>query len=75
MAWSVNTTGDRERAQERNEFGSAEACVPHLDHVPQRPPFGAPRQQFQEFAEIGGIELFGRRELPEHRPQPVAQFQ
>jgi hypothetical protein len=30
------------------------------------------RQKFEEFAEIGAVELLGRRELPEHRAEPVA---
>ena len=32
------------------------------------------RQQFEEPAEIGGVEFLGRGELPEQRPKVVAEF-
>jgi hypothetical protein len=32
------------------------------------------RQQFEKAAEIGWIELFGRRELPEQWAKPIAEF-
>ncbi len=41
----------------------------------QRAPVELARQQFQELAEIGLVEFLGRRELPEHRAEPVAELQ
>jgi hypothetical protein len=43
--------------------------------VAQRCVAGFRRQQFEELAETGGIEFFGRRELPKQRPEPVAELE
>src|SRR5260370_16319932 len=49
--------------------------MPDLDDVSQRPPVELARQQFQKLAEIGLVELLGRRELPEHGAEAVAELQ
>ena len=67
--------GRFEFAQQRDEIGHAETVVAHLDHVTQRAAFELARQQFEEFAEIGFVEFLGRRELPQHRAEPVAELQ
>ncbi len=33
------------------------------------------RQQFEKLAKVRFVEFLGRRELPEHRTEPVAEFQ
>ena len=43
--------------------------------MPQRASLQLPRQQLEKFAEVGFVELLGGRELPQHRAEPVAQFQ
>ena len=49
--------------------------VADFDHVAQLAAFEFARQQFQELAEIGRVEFLGRRELPEHRTEPVAELE
>src|SRR5262245_4805088 len=58
-----------------DELGHAKTVVPDFDDMAQRAAVELARQQLQEFAEIGAVELFGRRELPEHRAEPIAHFQ
>jgi len=62
-------------AQQRDEIRRAETVVAHFHHMTQCAAFELARQQFEKFAEIGFVELFGRRELPQHRTEPVAQFE
>src|SRR4030095_15413025 len=64
-----------ELPQQGDEIRHAETVMPYLDHVTQRASLELARQQLEELAEIGLVELFGRRELPEHRTQPVAELQ
>jgi hypothetical protein len=64
---SVNTVG-------RLRSLAAERIVAHFQHVPQRPAVELFGQQVEEGGEIVGIETALRRELPEDRAQPVAQF-
>ncbi len=54
--------------------GTLEGIVAHLDHVPQRQAILLVRQQRQEGFEIIGIELLGRRELPENRTEHAAEL-
>ena len=61
-----------ELAQQRHEFRRAEAVVADLDDMAQRMPAEAVRQQFEKAAEIGRVEFFGRRELPQQGAKPVA---
>src|SRR5437762_14392153 len=49
--------------------------MPHLDQMAELPPAGLARQQVEKGAEIGGVELLERRELPQHRPELVAEFE
>ncbi len=51
-----------------------ETLMPHLQRMPKQHAIHSIRQQFQECAKIIGIEPFGGHELPQNRPQPVAQF-
>ncbi len=62
-------------ADERDEFGYAKAVVTHLDHMAQRAAVELARQQLKKLAKIGAVEFLGRRELPEHRAEPVPQLQ
>ena len=43
--------------------------------VPQRAAVDRARQQFEECAEVGLVEFLGRGELPQHRAEPVAEFE
>eukprot|EP01035_Chromulina_nebulosa_P042220 gene42220-57162_t len=45
-----------------------------LDHVAQGAAIELARQQFEEPAEIGGVEFLGRHELPQDRAEPVAKL-
>ena len=70
--------GDFEPPQEGDEGGRAEAVVAHLDAVAmirsgRRSTCAG--KKLEEGAEIRLVELLGRRELPEHRPELVAEFQ
>ena len=60
-------------AQQRDEFGRAKTIVADFDDVTQRAAVDFVRQQFEEAAEIGGVEFFGRRELPEQGAEMVAK--
>src|SRR5215472_10060220 len=61
-------------AQKVEERRRAKALMPHLDHMPQGAAADLLRQQFQKRREIVGVERFERRELPEKRPELVAEF-
>src|SRR5579871_3924180 len=67
--------GRLEFTQQRNKGRSAETVVPYLDDVTQLAAVDLARQQLQEFTEIGFVEFLGRRELPEHRAEPVAELE
>ena len=45
-----------------------------LDHVVELPPVELARQMLEEFGEVGRVEFLEGRELPEHRPELVAQL-
>ena len=64
-----------ELPQQCDEGRHAEAGVADLDHMAQRAPVHLARQQFEELAEIGLVEFLGRRELPEHGAEPVAELE
>ena len=61
-------------AQQGDELRRAERIVAHLHDVAQLAAVELVRQQRQEGAEVGGVELLGRRELPQDRPELVAQL-
>ena len=61
--------------QQRDEFRHGKTVVAHLDHMAQRAALELARQQLEKFAEIGIVELLGRRELPQHRAEAVAKLQ
>jgi hypothetical protein len=77
--WIFAVLGEHHRrlefSQQRDELGHAKTVVPDLDHMAQRAPLERARQQFQKLGEIGFIEFLGRRELPQHRAEAVAEFQ
>src|SRR5207247_5645115 len=64
-----------ELPQQRDEFGYAKAVVPHLDDMTEVAAVELARQQFEKLAEIAFVEFLGRRELPEHRTEPIAEFE
>ena len=45
-----------------------------LDHVIEFQPVKLVRQMVEEAGEVVAIELLERRELPQHRPELVAQL-
>ena len=63
-----------EFAQQRDEFPVAKAVVAHLDDVTQRLAAELCRQQFEEAAEVAGIEFLGGCELPEQGAEMPAEF-
>ena len=65
---------DVEFAQQRDEFRHEEAVMAHLDDVAQPQPVLLLGQQLEERAEVGFVELLGRRELPEQGTEPVAEL-
>src|SRR5690348_9975200 len=65
---------DRELAQERDELRGAEAVMAHFDDVAQLQAVRLRRQQLEKGAEVRRLELLERRELPEQRPEPVAEL-
>ena len=67
--------GDAAAAQQFDEFGAMKARVAHLDDVADGAAAELLRQQRQEAAEILGVELRRRGELPEDWPQLVAEFE
>jgi hypothetical protein len=54
--------------------GVREAVMADFDDVAQRAAVECVRQQFEKAAEIGGVEFFGRRELPEQGAEMIAEF-
>ena len=54
--------------------GVAEAVVAHLDNVAELQAVLLLGQQFQKRAEVRLVELLGRRELPEQRPETIAKL-
>src|SRR6516162_781918 len=60
-----------EFAQQRDEFPVAKAVVAHLDDVTQRLAAELCRQQFEEAAEVAGIDGC---ELPEQGTEMPAEF-
>lgn len=62
-------------AQQRNERRRLETVMTNFDDVPQLAAVDLPRQQLEEFAEVGFVVLLGRRELPQHRTEPVSEFE
>ena len=77
--WILAMFGENHRRLELpyqgDELRHREAVVPNFDDMAQRAAVEFARQQLEELAEIGRVEFLGRRELPEHRTQPVAEFQ
>src|SRR3546814_20353216 len=51
-----------------------EVRVAHVEHVPKRASDGLLRQQPEEGGEVVRFDLRAAVELPEQRPQPVAEF-
>ena len=66
--------GDASVAQERDESRVAKALMARLNHVIQFQPVKLVRQMVEELGEVVAIELLERRELPQHRPELVAQL-
>src|SRR6266478_1812264 len=62
-------------AQEVGEGGRIKAAVAGFDDVAQPPSVDLARQELEERRQIGGVELLGRRELPEDRPELVTQVE
>ena len=67
--------GNVEFAQQRYERRRAETVVSHLDDMAQRTAVKRRREEFEEAAEVRFVELFRRRELPQQRPEPCAEFE
>ena len=61
-------------AQQRDERRRAETVISHFDHMAQGEAIELAWQQVEKGAEVGFVELLGRRELPQYRPKPVAHF-
>ena len=61
-------------AEQSYELRRRKRGVPHLNRVAQPEPIELRRQHGQKRGKVGGVELLGRRELPQDRPQPVAQL-
>ena len=76
--WIFGVVGEYDRhfecPQQRNEVRRAETVMAHFDDVADRVAAEFIRQQFQEAAEIGGVEFFRRRELPEQGTETVAEL-
>src|SRR3546814_1775795 len=51
-----------------------EVRVAHVEHVPKRASAGLLRQQPEEGGEVVRFDLRAAVELPDQRPQPVAEF-
>ena len=62
-------------AQQVDEFRDAEAVVPDLDDMADRPAAELGWQQLQEPGEIAWVELLERRELPQDRAEFFPQLE
>ena len=60
--------------REFNEYRCAETLMTHFKRMAQRNPVLRRRQHRQKITKIIRIELLGRRELPQQRPQVIAKF-
>ena len=63
-----------EFADQRDEGGVTETVMAHLDDVTQPQTILLFGQQLEERAEVGFVELLGRRELPQQGTEPVAEL-
>src|SRR6516164_3872462 len=66
--------GDRMLARERDELRHEEALMAHLDGVAKLQAILLLRQERKEGAEILLLELLGRRELPQDRPELLPEL-
>jgi hypothetical protein len=67
--------GDAGRAQQFGEARRVEAVVANLDDVVELASLDLAGQQIQELAEIDFVKALEGRELPDERPELVAEFQ
>ncbi len=58
----------------RHEARVSKALVPHFDRMLERHAANRQRQEAKKGADILRVESLGRRQLPEDRPELVAQF-
>jgi hypothetical protein len=56
-------------AEEVDKFRALKAAVPRLDDLAERAAIDLARQEVEERRKVGFVELFGRRELPQDRPE------
>src|SRR6185503_13879766 len=66
--------GDVVPRRERDELRYEKALAAHFERMPDQESVDLARQQRKKSAEVFGVELLERSELPEHRPEFFAEL-
>ena len=74
LAWSVKTTGISNLRSSAMNSGVQKLSWRTSMTWRSAWPIEFVRQQFEKAAEVGGVEFFGRRELPEQGAEMIAEF-